>query len=284
MPELTARRHLPWQVWAAGIYFAINFALILVSYPLDGGPDWDLWVALPDAIADGAMYERRTEAPFVWSPVAGWFMALVPTVIGYWPWYAIHIAAVFLLRDWRLIGITLITAGIWIDAAMGNTFTFVFVAGVLAYRGSRPAAIVYLALLLLIPRPLQVPLAAWLVWKMPEVRLPFLALVVVHTGVVIASGYALDWYAAMSIQGGNGNVGPTAVFGYAWFSVGIPLAIWLTLKGRVGFAGVALSPYVLGAYWLWPAIEIPPWRPKEASTHDSATDEGPKRAPAQMAT
>ena len=257
--RLPFRSRLPWQVWVGAAYFAFNVALMLVSYPLDGGPDWDLWSALPDAIARGAMYDTGAEAAFVWSPVAGWFMALVPTVIGYWPWYALHIAVIFLLRDWRLIAITLITAGIWIDAAMGNTFTFVFVAAVLAFRGSRLAALAYLALFLLIPRPLQLPLAIWVLWKVPAVRLPFVALFVVHGAVVLASGYADDWIAALSVQGANGNVGPTALFGYWWFIVGVPLAIWLTLRGHPALAGVAASPYMLGAYWLWPAIEIPPY-------------------------
>jgi hypothetical protein len=70
VPELTRRRHLPWQVWAAAIYFAVNVALLLVSYPYEGGPDWALWSALPDSIARGAMYDTGTEAAFVWSPVA----------------------------------------------------------------------------------------------------------------------------------------------------------------------------------------------------------------------
>lgn len=262
MPELSLslpfRPRLPWQVWVGAAYFAFNVALMLVSYPLDGGPDWDLWSALPEAIARGTMYDPGTEAPFVWSPVAGWFMALVPTVIGYWPWYALHIAAVFLLRDWRLIAITLITAGIWIDAAMGNTFTFIFVSGVLAFRGNRPAALLNLALLLLMPRPLQMPLAAWLLWNMPSVRVPFIAMAVIHSAVVLASGYADDWLATLSVIGVNGNVGPTALFGYWWFIVGVPLAVWLTLRGHPALAGVAASPYMLGAYWLWPAIEIPP--------------------------
>lgn len=273
MTGITARRHLPWQVWIAGIYFAINVALMLVSYPLDGGPDWDLWSALPDSIARGAMYDTGTEARFVWSPVAGWFMSLVPTVIGYWPWYALHIAVIFLMRDWRLIAITLATAGIWIDAAMGNTFTFIFVAGVLAYRGSRPAALVYLALLLLIPRPLQLPLAAWLLWKMPEVRLPFVGIALVHTVAVLASGYAFDWVASLSAQQANGNFGPTALFGAWWFVVGIPLAIWLTLNGRAGFAGLAASPYLLGVYWLMPALEIPPLKADRSGLKAGSGDE-----------
>ena len=279
MAGLNSGRHVSWQMWVAGAYFAINVALVLVSYPLDGGPDWDLWSALADSIARGAMYDTRTEAPFVWSPVAGWFMSLVPTLIGYWPWYALHIGVVFLMRDWRLIAITLVTAGIWIDAAMGNTFTFIFVAGVLAYRGSRPAALVYLALLLLIPRPLQLPLAAWLLWKMPAVRLPFVGMAVVHTLAVLASGYAFDWIGALSAQQANGNFGPTALFGVWWFIVGIPLATWLTLKGHVGFAGLAASPYLLGVYWLMPAIELPrPYADRSESKADSGDEtEAPPR-------
>ncbi len=249
--------HLPLLVWATGIYFAINVALLIVSYPVEGGPDWALWSALSDSIARGAMYDTNAEARFVWSPVAGWVMSAVPTTIGYWPWYMLHLAVILLLRDWRLIGLALITAGIWIDAAMGNTFTFVFVAAVLAFRGSGPGALVYLALCLLVPRPLQLPLAAWLLWKRPSVRLPFVAMVITHSAMVIVSGYADDWLAVLSAQTANGNVGPTALVGNWWFIVGVPFAAVLTLMGRVGLAGVALSPYMLGAYWLWPAVEIP---------------------------
>jgi hypothetical protein len=100
--------------------------------------------------------------------------------------------------------------------AGGNTMIFVVVAGVLAFRGSRPAAVVYLALLFLMPRPLQVPLAVWLIWKMPEIRWPALIVFVVHAAVVLASGMAGDWFANMAGHVSPlGNYGPSELIGTA---------------------------------------------------------------------
>jgi hypothetical protein len=247
---------MPWQVWALAAYGAFNLALLIVTIPLDGGPDWALWQALPQAIAEGRMYDTGTEAPMVWSPVMGYVMAAASYL--YWPWFALHVGAVLLLRDWRLTLVVGLTAGAWIDALMGNTFVFVFVAGVLAYRGSRPAALIFLLLTLLMPRPLQMPLAAWLLYRDRSLWVPFAAMFTVHLGVVLWSGYLLDWITNATAHMANGNVGPTAIFGRAWLIVGLPLGVWLTVKGRVGWAGVAVSPYLLGVYWLWPFLEIAP--------------------------
>jgi len=188
----------------------------------------------------------------VWSPVAAWIMAGV-TTLGYWTWVGIHVAVVFLMRDWLLVFMTLIAWPFWIDTAQGNVVTFVLVFGFLALRGG--PALPYLVLCLLVPRPIQAPLALWLLWKRPESRVPFAVAFVVHAALVWGSGYLDEWVeAAMRFAASDiardFTLGPTALFGSAWLIVGIPLGAWLLWRGHVGFAGMAWSPYFLEIYSL----------------------------------
>ncbi|MFP5368531.1 MAG: hypothetical protein ACLGIS_17170 [Actinomycetes bacterium] len=264
--RLTMDRPLPrplgvtWRPVLIGAYIIANLAMVLLTArPSIEQPDWALWSALRPAIEAGHMYDTGpTEAHFAWSPVAGYVMAGVAEWVGYWPWLILHVAAVLLLLNDRLLTLlVLVSWGFWIDAVAGNTYTFSFVAGALALRANRPAALVYMALLFLMPRPILLPLAAWIVWRMPEIRWPAAALFVMHGLVVLASGYAVEWMmSARATTDIVGNYGPTYVFGWAWLVVGIPLGVWLALRGHLGWAGVAVSPYLLPAYWLTPLWEL----------------------------
>jgi len=249
---------------AFALYAGVNLGLVLYfgRFPGVPHPDWELWTAL----GDGPIYDTDTVAPFVWSPVAAWIMSLVP-VIGYWPWVALQLGSVLLVRDWRFIALLAVSLGFWDQLAGGNTMIFVVVAGVLALRGSRPAAVAYLALLFLMPRPLQLPLAAWLVWTMPEIRWPAAALFVLHAVIVLASGLTGVWIENVLAHGAPlGNYGPSAHIGtLPWLAVGVPLGVWLTIKGRVGWAGLAMSPYWLAGYLLMPLIELPQRKPNSTA-------------------
>jgi hypothetical protein len=46
------------------------------------------------------------------------------------------------------------------------------------------------------------------------------------------------------------------LLGNWWLAAGIPLAIWLTRRGRVGFAALAVSPYLLPQYFLFGVLEL----------------------------
>lgn len=248
---------LPWRWLGWALYIGVNVALISMLRPDTDHPDWQLWLSLPDKLRVGTLYAQTGEARYVWSPVLAPIMAAAP-LLGYWTWGAFHVASVFLLRDWRLIGLVLVSWGFWIDTIGGNTFTFILVAGVLALRGSRPAALVFLALCILMPRPIQLPLALWLLWSMPSIRLPVVALVAVHAVAVLLTGYAAEWLGSMLIQTGAtiGSIGPTLIFGQAWLLIGIPLGAWLAWHRHFGWAGAAVSPYMLPAYWLWPLLDL----------------------------
>lgn len=262
LPNEAPSRPLGVRLGQVALVVYLGLSIGLSVYSLSNGlpfnPDWALWTAVPDALERNALYRADAPVPFVWSPVMGWVMAAVVLYVGFWPWAGLHLAAVTLLRDPALILLTLGTWGFWLDLGGGNTFIFVFVAAVLALRGSRAAAYVYLALLMLMPRPVQLPLAAWLLVRMPWTRLPFVAMALIHAIVVLASGYAADWIGAMfTFAPGQHpyDLGPGRWLGPLWL-LGLPLAGWLLLKGRVGWAGLAASPYLLPQYLLMPLLDL----------------------------
>jgi hypothetical protein len=254
-----------WRFVLLTSYVLVN--LILIPQKIVLGPDqpvdWQWIRGLPAALEGGtiyqyvAVYEGDTPVRFVWSPVAAWIMAGA-AMIGYWPWAFVHVASVFLLRDWRLIALVLVSYAFWWDVVQGNTVTFSLVAGMLALRGSRWGALAYLATLLLVPRPLMAPLAVWLLWHDRSLWRPFLLMFVVHSLVVLGSGYALEWMNAMLVAdlAPGVTIGPTALLGKWWLVLGVPLGIWLTSRGYVGWAGLAVSPYLTSQYLIWPLLDL----------------------------
>ena len=257
---LKASSHLRRRHIAVALYVGVNLGLVLYSIGRSGERlDWHFFADVNPA--------RPYDTPgFVWSPLLAWFMAGV-LAVGYWPWFAAHFAVLGLLRDWRLLALAGISWMLWVDAIAGNTFVFVFVAAVLACRGSRYGTWSYLVFCLLMPRPVQLPLLIWILWKRSEYRLGFAALATAHTALVLALGFAGPWLGNLAAQTSNFNVGPAAFIGVGWLVVGVPLGAWLTWKGHVGWAGLAVSPYVLPAYWL---MALLPARMRE----DGAANEG----------
>ena len=241
------------------IYVPLNMYFIT---RIEWGPqhtDWQQFLRLPEAIRDGALYDadRFIEQPWVWSPLFAPIMVGV-TWLGYWGWVAVKFAALTLL--WRtpwLIALALASFAFWIDAAAVNVVTLVFVSGALALRGSRWAAYANLALFLFMPRLLQLPMAVYLLWKMPDIRRPFLVGAVIYGLGVLASGYAFDWITTMLGRAeGVTFYGPQAVFGAGWVLVGIPLAALLAWRGLPGTAGVMAVPYTVETYWIMPLLDL----------------------------
>lgn len=268
MSSLPVRRHPVreasarpsfWNRVAVAGYIGLNIGMSVYSlgHGVPLAADWALWSALPEAIERGTPYMTGTALPMVWSPLMGWVMSAVVLYIGFWPWAALHLAVVGLLRDPLLIVMTIASWGFWMDLAGANTFVFVFVAGALAFAGNRPAAYAYLGLCLLMPRPVQLPLAVWLLVTKPHTRIPFFALFVVHALIVMATGYADDWLMAVVRYGSDpADIGPGHWTGLWWLAIGVPLGVLLTLRGRLGWAGVAVTPYLLPQYLLMPLIEL----------------------------
>jgi hypothetical protein len=137
----------------------------------------------------------------------------------------------------------------------------VFVTAYWAARGNRWASLGFLALTLVMPRPVQVPLALWLLWSQPAVRWPFLALFAAHAGLVLLSGQGEAWaHALTSVSAGEANMasnyGLSRILGTAWPFVGIPLAFVL-FRRHPALAGLVLSPYLLAQYWLFVLVDLP---------------------------
>lgn len=252
--------------WWIGIYAAVNVPLIvwtlyvnLFVHPIP--PDWWILSSIPDRLREGDLY--AAEGYFRWSPVGAWAVAaIVP--IGLTGWVALHAAALLFVRDARMILLILLSWGFWMDVSTGNLFTLVFIAGLLALRGSAIATVAYFALSLVMPRPIQLPLLAWLLWKRPAMRLPFVGVTLVHTALVMLSGYGEDWIAVLISTSPSEsslpfpiNTAPSAFVGpVVWLVVAVPLAAWLFARGRVGWASLALSPYWLAQYWMMPLLDL----------------------------
>ena len=163
-----------------------------------------------------------------------------------------------------LAGMVLVSYPFFFDVSSGNLMVFVLLAGTWAIRGNRVAIAAYLLLAVLIPRPLTLPLAAWLLWKRPAWRLPAALVVLGVMASTAALGYGSAWADALTRSAGDVrnvfNLGPTGFIGPAWLLVGIPLGVWLTFRGRLGWASLAISPYLLPYYYLMLGLEVAPGR------------------------
>ena len=239
-------------------WFALSALLLLlpVTVALLTMPhDWFIWEQVPGRWHAGRLYEvDHPHYFYVFSPIAGAIMAAV-VPLGYAFWWALHLAVLPLLRDWRLITLTILSVPFWVDTMVASTVTWPFVAGALALRGSHWGGITYLALFALMPRPVHLPLAAWLLWQRPALRLPALGMVIATLAVTLWLGYGEEWRANLLWSGTDylsaaHNFSPTRIFGMSWLVIGLPLAAWLLWRGWVGLAGMAMAPYLLPPYFL----------------------------------
>lgn len=195
-----------------------------------------------------------TQYAWRWSPLLAYGFAWIAP-IGVLGWSLLHFAALGTLRDWRLIGLFMIAWPFWWDLDVGNVMTFIAIAGVLALRGSFAAQLVFLSMAVSMPRPLMLPLLAWLLWNEPRTRLPFAVILVGHTLAVLLTGWGDEWIDVLLSSAGDHyehvwNLAPSRWIGSAWIPVAAALAGWLTWKGRIGLASVVVSPYILPQYLL----------------------------------
>jgi hypothetical protein len=247
----------------ANVFFTTFTIIELVAYP--NPVDWNLFVTAADRIRSGVDpygFAVAGEA-YRWSPVAAWIFIPV-SVVGPLLWRILHVAAALAVPDRRLALVTLLSWPFWFDFATGNVMVFVLLLAVFALRGGRWASLGFLAVTLLVPRPLMLPVAVWLLWKRSELRLPALALFVTHGALVLATGWGGAWVARLvetpSTQVGIPfDVGPTHLLGGLWVPVGLAIACILTWRGRLGFASLAASPYWLPYYLIMLLLELRRW-------------------------
>jgi hypothetical protein len=221
--------------------------------------DWENFIQAAARLDQGTLYEFDYPYTFRWSPVAAWILGFV-TLMPVWAWQVLHIAVLPFLRSWWLVVACLVSYPLWFDIQTGNIMIFVAIAALWAARGNGPATAVFLVLTVLVPRPLMLPLAVWLLWQRPEWRVPFALIFIGHALVVVASGYGAEWIAALFTVApeltSEFNFGPSSVIGLLWVPIGAVLAVWLTARGRLGLASLSISPYWLPYYFLMLLLEF----------------------------
>jgi hypothetical protein len=226
------------------------------------------WRNLAEAASLPNPYEQEW---YRWSPVAAWLLQPA-TAAGLFVWRLAQVAAVITLRDWRAIALVLLSSPFWSDIQGGNALIFVAVAARHAVGGSRIGMGLFVVLTVLMPRPLMLPVLAWLLWHRPESRPWFVVIVATHAVAVLGSGLAGEWTARLLASSADEfdhvtNIAPSQWIGWAWVPIGLALSLWLTLRGNLGLASVAISPYFFPAYLLMLVLELRPRRPIAVRSH-----------------
>lgn len=224
--------------------------------------DWDVYVEAGRRVWAGSpeLYEQSDRYGFRHSPVFAYLVSLFAW-IGSLGIRVVTFAAALALPTWPMRLLAIASWPFAMDVQHGALLTIIVFLAVWALRGSRVAGIGFLIATLLSPRALMMPIAAFLLWKHPDLRIPGVLIAVVHGLAVFATGYADDWLMALATVGTDQigtllNLSPSRFIGGWWLLIGVPLAIWLTLRGRVAVAALAISPYVLPHYLLLLLIEL----------------------------
>jgi hypothetical protein len=254
---------------ALTVVTTVNFWLItLTDWSMlrgGAGADWAIFGEAGRRIREGGdLYAVEPDYAFRYSPFLAWLFVLIAP-IGATLWRALHVIAALSLPSRGLALATLLAWPFWFDVEAGNLVTFAFALAAWALTGRGWAIGAYLGLLLLVPRPLMMPVAAWLLWQHPQWRMRFIAMVVVSAVAVALTGWGPEWIAALLASTDEMksalNFGPSRLIGVAWIPIGIAIAAILTWRGRLGLASVAASPYWLPYYFLFTLLELVDARP-----------------------
>lgn len=247
-------------LWAVN---AIGLAIVAMVFLRGGvGADWVIFSEAGERVVSGGLYDVEAWGyNYIYSPLLA-YAWIIP--IPLWAWLGLHFLPLLSLPR-HLAALTLVSFPFWLDIYNGGVMVFLFVAAWHALHGSRVSAGAFFALCLLAPRPPFLPAVLWLLWKRPAWRLLFVGLLGVSVVAVVASGWGSEWVTALlsgpGFTGADRDFGPTRIIGYAWLIVGVPLATWLTYRGLVGWAGLAVSPYITPQYLMVLLLE---WRRRGA--------------------
>jgi hypothetical protein len=214
--------------------------------------DWEIYLEAARRFPLGTLYDWHDPYFYRYAPQLAPVLGLLPAV-GLVAWRVAHFVALAVLPSRRLALLLLVSYPFWFDVNTGNLMVFVLLAAAWAYRGNGPATGVYLAMCVLVPRPIMLPLLAWILWQRPSWRLPFVGLAALGVLTALPTGYLPAWIGSLW-QSGLGeiandfNLSPSRFLGPAWLIIGLPLAAWLTMRGRLGWATMSISPYLLPYY------------------------------------
>lgn len=270
-------RPLNWRFVGFGLLWAANvigLAIVGLVFLRGGvGADWVILSEAGERVVSGGLYDAEPWGyNYIYSPLLA-YAWVVPLPL--WAWLALHVLPLLTLPR-SIAFLTLISFPFWLDLYNGGVMVFLFVAAWHALRRSHIGAGVFFVMCLLAPRPPFLPAVAWVLWKRPEWRLPFVGLLAVSSVAVLASGWGIEWVAALlngpGFTGADRDFGPTRILGYVWLVIGIPLGAWLTYRDRVGWAGLAVSPYITPQYLMVLLLEARAGQqpPLEIAGRDSA--------------
>lgn len=243
----------------------VNLTLIRMVIHESPPTDWLHYVSVGQGVVAGKQVYNVGGvgyAGFNYNPLMAYAFALVGP-IGYLGWTLLRIGASVLMP--KPLGlIALVSFPWWFDAVQGNLLAFLILPAAWAVRGKGWAIATTLVLALLIPRPLVVPLIAWLLWRYPAWRIRFVGIVIVVGAATLATGMVGDWLAVIGRAARDmdhyWNLSPSSIVGLAWLPVGAALALLLLRRGYVGLACLAASPYLLPSYLLFALLDLRPER------------------------
>lgn len=255
----------------------IGLATIVIDH--ERAFDWDVYVEAARRFPLGTLYDWQHPYFYRYAPQFAPILGLL-TWVGLAAWRAAHLLALAVLPSRRLAVLLLMSYPFWFDVTTGNLMVFVLLAAAWAYRGDRLATGVYLFLCVLVPRPIMLPLLGWILWQRPVWRVPFIVIVTLAVVTATATGYLPEWIGALFRSGvdeirNDFNLSPSQFIGAAWLVIGVPLAAWLTLRGRIGWASLAISPYLLPYYVQMLGLELV--RPQPASRQEAEESPGSPR-------
>jgi hypothetical protein len=241
-------------VAAGAVVLALNcFAVYVLvrSNQVGVAPDYQQYAgALERFVTGGPLYVA--ESKWRYSPVA--ILTLGPAIAtGLIGWTILHVAVLALVRPIWLAATVAVSWPFLVDVVSGNTVTFVAVAAIFAVRGSAPATYAYWWLTLIMPRPFQLPLAVYLAWRRPDLRIGLAIMVAANLVLMALIGQGPEWVKYLMDRGTENlelgfNIHPIPEL--AWLLAGIPLALVLTWRRLPGLAGVVLFPALLAQYLL----------------------------------
>jgi hypothetical protein len=264
-------------IYAAIILAVVGNVIGLATIVIDHARafDWDIYVEAARRFPLGTLYDWHQPYFYRYAPQLAPVLGLL-TGIGLVAWRVAHFVALAALPSRRLALLLLVSYPFWFDVNTGNLMVFVLLAAAWAYRGSNIGTGVYLVLCVLVPRPIMLPLLAWILWQRPGWRLPFLGIVAMGLLTALPTGYLPEWLGSLVRSGadeiGNDfNLSPSQFIGAWWLVIGVPLAAWLTFRGRLGWASMAVSPYLLPYYVQMLGLELVPRYPASVVTSRSAS-------------
>lgn len=256
----------------AAIYAVVLLAVVanligLGTVLVDHGRafDWENYREAAHRFPLGTLYDWQHPYFYRYAPQLAPLLGFL-TGLGLPVWRVAQFLALAALPSRRLALLLAVSYPFWFDVTTGNLMVFVLLAAAWAYRGNGAATVVYLALCVLVPRPIMLPLLAWILWQRPSWRLAFVGIVVAGIATALPTGYLAEWMgtifkAGADELGNDFNLSPSHLIGAWWLLIGTPLAVWLTARRHLGWASMAISPYLLPYYVQMLGLELVQPRP-----------------------